>query len=785
MKRFIRTAAALLALVMLAASVPSAALAAGAKEVIERVEITGYVAPEVGKKPITAAELSVPEGAHYEVTQLYFGRSYSISAEPDEEFSAGCSYDANFELVTTDRNHVFGRETVITVNGEEIENPTDEECPELALEINYPLLGEPVTSAGFSGYVKPEKGMCAKADIVCSNSDVKAVYSYWRQSGNFDEPKLLTENDVFDYGIYDLFIAVELNPEKPLYLESSSFSGTLNGEEAESYISETEDGKYTAVVFNDIIVGEPVGKYEITGFEVPEPGKPCTSAVSLSGSEHCKASGAWLDVDTGRRLGSSEVFEKNRGYIFELTLTCDEGYVLDTLPKIFLGGYYPNILDSGIRKDKNSYVFRSRGLDDRKVTGDANIYGVAVPRVGEVNSTRAYTLPEQHCHISDIFWYCRTDGRKTQPGEKFEAGKCYYLSVDITADDGYAFDWIYTTAMINGGRIGITEGLAEGKYCRFTSFDFDFSEPEDVTRLAGDDRTGTAVEISKAGFPDGAESVVIASGDGFADALAGVPLAYAMDAPILLVRGNSADAGTLAEIKRLGAEDIVILGGAGAVSANAEKELSALGKVTRIAGADRFETSALIAERLFELKGAPREALFACSNNYPDALAAGSPAALEGAPILYMAQNGVLSAPVKNYLEKHGIFRAVILGGESAISETAEKSLTDAGIYAPERIYGADRYDTCASIAERYETLFSRDRLCAATGMNYPDALAGGVFAAKRKAPMMLTGDCLSYDQQYDAEYKEDIYIFGGTGAVSDAVANQLARCRNGVEYNG
>ncbi|MFP3441662.1 cell wall-binding repeat-containing protein, partial [Pantoea sp. SIMBA_133] len=54
-----------------------------------------------------------------------------------------------------------------------------------------------------------------------------------------------------------------------------------------------------------------------------------------------------------------------------------------------------------------------------------------------------------------------------------------------------------------------------------------------VERISGKDRYKTAIEVSKAGW-EKSDTVVLARGDEYPDALAGAPLAYKYDAPILL-----------------------------------------------------------------------------------------------------------------------------------------------------------------------------------------------------------------------------------------------------------
>lgn len=117
-------------------------------------------------------------------------------------------------------------------------------------------------------------------------------------------------------------------------------------------------------------------------------------------------------------------------------------------------------------------------------------------------------------------------------------------------------------------------------------------------RHSGDDRYATAVEISKAGW-DSASVVVLARGDVYADALAGVPLAYANNAPVLLTTPKRLPDVTRDELVRLGASKVYILGGIGAVSQGIEDELVGMElEVVRISGENRFDTAAKISQEL-------------------------------------------------------------------------------------------------------------------------------------------------------------------------------------------
>ena len=82
-------------------------------------------------------------------------------------------------------------------------------------------------------------------------------------------------------------------------------------------------------------------------------------------------------------------------------------------------------------------------------------------------------------------------------------------------------------------------------------------------RLAGADRYATAVAISRNVFPNGAPIAFLARADSFADALAGGTLSRG---PILLVPScGTVPSVVLEEVRRLGADEVVALGGGNAV----------------------------------------------------------------------------------------------------------------------------------------------------------------------------------------------------------------------------
>ena len=101
--------------------------------------------------------------------------------------------------------------------------------------------------------------------------------------------------------------------------------------------------------------------------------------------------------------------------------------------------------------------------------------------------------------------------------------------------------------------------------------------------------------ISKKSFPtDGScETVVIARGNEFPDALAASGLAGTLGAQVLITETDELTDETKAEIKRLGAKRAVVLGNEYSISARTFNEIKSLvgGNAERIGGAERFETA--------------------------------------------------------------------------------------------------------------------------------------------------------------------------------------------------
>lgn len=291
-------------------------------------------------------------------------------------------------------------------------------------------------------------------------------------------------------------------------------------------------------------------------------------------------------------------------------------------------------------------------------------------------------------------------------------------------------------------------------------------ENRPINRISGYLRYDTAIEISRKGW-DTADTVVLARGDDFADALTGAPLAVKLDVPILLTGTNKLYAGTLREIKRLRTTNVVILGGTEAVSDNVVSALIDEGfGVRRINGSSRTETAELIAKEV--APNGTEQAFVVNGYDFPDALSAAAYAAKRGVPIL-ISQAGKLPQATKSSIESLGIKETLVIGGEKVVAESVKDQLPSAT-----RVSGSDRYETNTLLADYFDINY--DYMYVATGKNFADVLTGSVLAAKNNTGILLVHDRVpkntpSFISKNDVNR---LTIFGGKTAVSDTIKNEL-----------
>jgi hypothetical protein len=302
-----------------------------------------------------------------------------------------------------------------------------------------------------------------------------------------------------------------------------------------------------------------------------------------------------------------------------------------------------------------------------------------------------------------------------------------------------------------------------------------------VSRVAGPDRIETAIEISKATTPS-TDTVVLARADSFPDALTGGPLARRAGGVVLLTASSGLDGRVSAEIQRLFAgrsnTRIYLLGGSAVMSAAVESAVRPLATtVTRLGGADRYETSRLIATEARRL-GADRAVAVADGQTFGDALCAGFWAA-SNVGTLVLTQGTVVPASTDAYLRERSAGTLTVFVGDAA---------ANAGVFGAEGIRSLNPEHNCADLASiDFGTRLrgTKDvvgRWILATVGSFPDGLAAAAFGSPSSRllltqPSRMTAQLSALDPWVRASGPTPAgFVLGGPAAVSQPVYDEFRR---------
>lgn len=299
-----------------------------------------------------------------------------------------------------------------------------------------------------------------------------------------------------------------------------------------------------------------------------------------------------------------------------------------------------------------------------------------------------------------------------------------------------------------------------------------------VTRIYGDDRYETSAETSKDVYDsEDTDTVIIARGDpagNFADGLAASVLAGVLDAPVLLTTPKVLPSSIKSEIKRLGASKAYVLGGKEAISESVVTVLKDMDlTVTRIGGADRYDTAAKIAEEAEEKGNIERYAFIVNGLATADALVAG-PAAFKNNAVILQVTNNSIPVVTKDALEDLNIDEVYIIGGTAVVSSSVESAL-DKLVTVNKRLSGSDRYGTSVKVAEE---LFPDEEDAVLVG-GLDASLADSIGACVYKLPILYVEKTKIPTKVYT--YLENVLtdeskirIMGGTAAVSGDVKTEV-----------
>lgn len=290
---------------------------------------------------------------------------------------------------------------------------------------------------------------------------------------------------------------------------------------------------------------------------------------------------------------------------------------------------------------------------------------------------------------------------------------------------------------------------------------------ENVSRIAGEDRIATSIEISKKMFNE-SDNVVLASGFNFVDALSAGQLAAALNAPLILSK-DQLDIRTSDEIAKLKPKNMYIVGGENALSSNIEESVKSVVNdinVERLKGNDRYETSVKVMEKTKEFVDA-EYLLIASGKNFPDALSATS----------FMADHKALMVLSDGNSYPKSNLKEIAIGGVNQLPLNG---------FTGERIAGNDRYQTALAIAKR--SFESNENAILANSKVFADSLSAVSVAKNYKAPIILTdNENLTQSTKSYLENMNSVTIIGGEKSVSSNIfsnptaeeVNEMKRLEN------
>ncbi|MDU1213915.1 cell wall-binding repeat-containing protein [Finegoldia magna] len=300
------------------------------------------------------------------------------------------------------------------------------------------------------------------------------------------------------------------------------------------------------------------------------------------------------------------------------------------------------------------------------------------------------------------------------------------------------------------------------------------------TRIAGQNRYESAAQISREQFTN-AKKVIVVNSQKYADALSATTLSDGRYS-ILYTEKDSLPTATRNEIQRLNPIEVYLLGGKQSISDGIENILKKYAnKVTRIAGKDRYETSAKVAAMSNK-----KNIVIASGENFSDPLYASSYAYSNNAKIL-LSSGKTLSRETRDYLlrNKSKIGNVTVVGGGKSISSSTVRYIQSVTGKNVGRISGRNRYEGSVKVANS----MNKSKVFIASGEDFADALAISPLAQKLNAPILLSAkgkldtSVIAFLNNFKNSIK-DVFIVGGYrtidnnvyGTVQNVLKKQIAK---------
>lgn len=310
----------------------------------------------------------------------------------------------------------------------------------------------------------------------------------------------------------------------------------------------------------------------------------------------------------------------------------------------------------------------------------------------------------------------------------------------------------------------------------------------EVTKLSGADCYETAAAVASQNWTS-TDNVILASGEGYADAISSAVLAKQLKAPVLLTEARSLNSNAKSALDKLKPKNIYIIGGTASVCQETRDELiKEKYNLIELSGNNRYDTNLAVAKELVKLGASTDNIMMVGGEGFADALSAAPVAAAKGEILLLGVNNSQAMGPIENFIKSNNS-KVTVVGTQALINDATYKS-----IGAVNRISGgADRFATNLNILNQFDSELKADKLyiANATGDKYADALIAASVAGINDAPLVLidgqddtgTANAMNYIKN-KAQKTTDLNLIEENGTVSDKTVSDInaAASGSGVE---
>ncbi|EPY2273626.1 cell wall-binding repeat-containing protein [Clostridium sporogenes] len=308
--------------------------------------------------------------------------------------------------------------------------------------------------------------------------------------------------------------------------------------------------------------------------------------------------------------------------------------------------------------------------------------------------------------------------------------------------------------------------------------------PGDVTRIGGADLYETASNVAKANWKDGAENVVLVSGEGYADSLSASVLATKLNAPIILTSSKNLDKNAKDALTSLKPKNVYVVGGNYVISKEVRNEVKGLGLniAKELHGNTQFDTNLAIADYLVDdLKVDPSEVLVVNGKDgYADALSVAPVAASKGQVLLIVSKNPADAEGAAKFVKAHNS-KVTVVGTKNIVPTAVLEKL---GAKEENRVNGGlTQFDTNLNVMKHFGLKYDKVYVADAsdTKKGYADALVASAIAGRTGSALILTDRGNSkYTQNAINHIKEnkndktEVEALGGNAVMPEEVVNGI-----------